>query len=103
MPGADTKSYGTLNNYMPLKPIKTKDRLEQIKQNPLAATKYAWRTFDSRRWPEAEPFIIEHPEAAASYAIFNLHKRWPEAEPSIKKDKKIWKYYRHFFQLKGRV
>lgn len=30
--------------------------------------------FDDRRWPEAEPFIIKHPEAAADYAIFNLQK-----------------------------
>lgn len=88
---------------MPLKPIKTKDRLEQLKHNPVAAVKYAWKKFDSRRWPEAEPFIITHPEAAANYAIFNTHERWPEAEPTIKKDKKIWNYYRHFFQLKGRV
>jgi hypothetical protein len=84
---------------MPLKPIKTKDRLEQLKQNPLQAVKYAWRTFESRTWPEAEPFIMKHPQAAANYAIFNTHERWPEAEQYIKKDKILWKYYRDFFQF----
>lgn len=88
---------------MPLKPIKTKDRLEQLKQNPLQAVEYAWRKFDDRRWPQAEGIIIKHPEAAANYAIFNTHERWPEAEPLIKKDKEIWKYYRGFFHLQGRV
>ena len=46
---------------MPLKPIKTKDRLEQIKHNPLQAVEYAWRKFDDRRWPQAEGIIIKHP------------------------------------------
>ena len=87
---------------MPLKPIKTKDRLEQLKHNPLAAVKYAWKTLNGS-WPEAEPFIMKHPQAAANYAVFNIHKRWPEAEPYIKKDKKIWKFYRGFFHLQGRV
>lgn len=82
---------------MPLKPLKTKDRLEQLKQNPPGAVTYAWKTFDDRRWPEAEPFIMKHPEAACNYAVFNLHERWPEAEPYIKKDKKSWKFYKHFF------
>ena len=51
---------------MPLKPIKTKDRLEQLKQNPLQAVEYAWRIFDDRRWPQAEGIIIKHPRAAAN-------------------------------------
>lgn len=28
---------------MPLKPINTKDRLEQLKLNPFEAVKYAWK------------------------------------------------------------
>ena len=84
---------------MPLKPINAKDRLEQIKHNPLQAVEYAWRKFDDRRWPQAEGIIIKHPRAAANYAVFNLHERWPEAEPLIKKDKRAWKFYKDMFQI----
>lgn len=88
---------------MPLKPIKTKDRLEQLKQNPLEAVEYAWRKFNDLRWPEAEPFIMKHPRAAANYAAFNLGERWPEAEPYIKKDKRAWMFYKNMLHLHGRV
>ena len=65
---------------MPLKPIKTKDRLEQLKQNPLQAVKYAWRTFESRTWPDAEPYILKDTMVAMHYAYHVKQKLWPELE-----------------------
>jgi hypothetical protein len=40
----------------------------------------------NERLPEAEPFIMKHPETAFSYARYVIEGRWPEAEPIIMKD-----------------
>lgn len=94
---------------MPLKPIKTKGRLNNIIKNPRAAIDFAinilkkrWPAAESvimkdpfsaynyantvlkkTRWPEAEQYIMKDPDAAALYAVKILKRRWPEAEPYI--------------------
>jgi len=106
---------------MPLKPINTKERMQDVKNNPELAFRYAYKVLKKRwpaaepiimkhakaaynyaheilkqkRWPEAEPYIIKDPDVAAVYAVNILQKRWPEAEPYIKQS--IWalNYYNY--------
>lgn len=85
---------------MPLKPIKTKDRLDKVKHNPEKAVEYAFETIKGP-WPEAEPFIMKHGRSAFLYALHVLKHRWPEAEPFIKKHKIMWSNYRVIFKIKG--
>jgi len=73
---------------MPLKPIKYKSRLENIKTDPEKAIKYCWSKIGGR-WPEAEPYIMKDPKHAVSYASYIIGGRWPEAEPYIIKDAQI--------------
>lgn len=69
---------------MPLKPLKTKHRLEELKHNPIRAFNYALLTLKGR-WPEAEPYIMQHASTAVNYANEILKQPWPEAEPYILK------------------
>jgi len=73
---------------MPLKPLKTKDRLEHIKKDPQKAVEFTRKVLKGR-WPEAEPFIMKDPRSAYWYARFIIKDRWPEAEPYIMKDS-LW-------------
>ena len=68
---------------MPLKPIKTKPRIEEIKNDPEKATMYAIYVL-KRRWPAAEPLIAKNPLFALEYIEKLIQDKWPEAEPYIK-------------------
>ena len=70
---------------MPLKPIKTKPRIEQIKKDPEKATTYAIYTL-GKRWPSAEPLIAKNPLSAMDYIEKLIQDKWPEAEPYVKDD-----------------
>ena len=52
---------------MPLKPINTKHRLEELKHNPRRAFYFALITLKGR-WPEAEPYIMKDASAAVNYS-----------------------------------
>lgn len=108
---------------MPLKPIKTKDRLQKIKKDPLEVLNFCkyklnggrwpeaepfilkkrdpiWALFYARdiiqgRWPEAELFILKHKDANLAYRYANevIKGPWPEAEQIIKRDAAAWSYY----------
>ena len=69
---------------MPLKPINTKHRLEELKHNPKRAFNFALITLKGR-WPEAEPYIMKDASSAVNYAHQILKQPWPEAEPYILK------------------
>ena len=83
---------------MPLKPINTKERMQDVKNDPELAFRYAYKVL-KKRWPAAEPIIMKHAGAAYDYAIYVLQKRWPEAEPTIKKDKIGWDSYKDYFGI----
>lgn len=68
---------------MPLKPLKTKPRIEKIKNDPEKATMYATYTL-GKRWPAAEPIIAKHPGFAIEYIEKLIQDKWPEAEPYVK-------------------
>jgi len=109
---------------MPLKPLNLKERLKNIRENPIKAYAAAIGRFQQRwpaaepfilkspiwsayyainvingRWPEAEKVIIKEPASAALYAKYVLKKRWPEAEPVIKTNPDIEKDYNNFLFL----
>lgn len=110
---------------MPLKPLKTKDRLNAVKMNAVAAYSYC-RDVLERRWPEAEPYILKdawhsvfyardimkapwpaaEPEimkwgvTAYVYATEVLNRRWKAAEPVIKQDEGNWYSYKQYFNIK---
>ena len=83
---------------MPLKPIKTKCRLEKIKDNPERVFWYAFNILE-KRWPEVEPVIIKSPRNAYCYALHVIKGRWPEAEPFIEKNKNAWSYYKQHLNI----
>lgn len=56
-----------------------------IIESPQAAYYYA-RHILNGKWPEAEPIIMTNPNMAVKYAAEIIGGRWPEAEPSIIKD-----------------
>ena len=109
---------------MPLKPLKTKPRLDKMKHNAAQAYNYAMWVMKGRwpaaepnimkdswaaysyardvigdRWPEAEPVIMKNSAAAAYYAANILKRRWPEAEPYIKKIDHPWYFYKNYFKI----
>ena len=110
------------SKHMPLKPIKTKDRLDVIKKDPQSAYLYSKKILNGRwteaepyimqdpfyayvyakhvlkqRWPEAEPYIMKNPTWAYQYALYVIKDKWPEAEPTIKKDKHYNNIYKKAF------
>ena len=76
---------------MPLKPIKTKQRIFADEITAQKAVDIARKL--KTRWPKMEPLILKHPETAYKYAIFVINDRWPEAEPVILQDYTIANYY----------
>lgn len=58
--------------------------------------------FPTKKWPEAEPFLIDIPNYAFLYAAYVLKQRWIEAEESIKQyhDKSIKIAYEQHFNIK---
>lgn len=74
---------------MPLKPLKIKDRFENLKKDPKGASNYAINVM-KRRWPEAEPTIMKDPKSAIRYAFLLMGgNRWPELEKLIIHDPEL--------------
>jgi hypothetical protein len=71
---------------MPLKPVNTKARLENLKKWPYHAFFIAKDTIKGR-WPAAEPYIKDDARYAYFYAKDIIKGRWPEAEPVIMNSK----------------
>lgn len=64
---------------------KPKSHPDPKTMSPLEAMRYALNVIKDE-WPEAEPIIMQDPEAAYFYALDVLKEPWPEAEPIIMKD-----------------
>ena len=64
---------------------------EYLKHSPKAAL-YCHRVL-KRRWPEAEPYIMQDPYQAAYYAVEVMKERWPEAEKIIATDEDAQNLY----------
>jgi hypothetical protein len=79
---------------MPLKPLRTKERLQEIKKHPRTAYLYAKYTLKAP-WPLGESVIKKDPQIAALYAAYVLKRRWPEAEPMIKQKEVHWSLYKN--------
>jgi len=79
---------------MPLKPLRTKERLDEIKKHPRTAYLYAKYTL-KRPWPLGESVIMKDAQTAALYAADVLKRRWPEAEPTIKQKEVHWSLYKN--------
>ena len=77
---------------MPLKPIKTKPRLEAIMTNLGRASKFAVDVLN-HRWPEAEPYILKDPFFAYYYALNIVKERWPEYEKVLLSNPKQYLNY----------
>ena len=77
---------------MPLKPIKTKSRLEAIMTNPGRASKFAVDVL-GHRWPEAEPYILKDPFFAYYYALNVVKEKWPEYEKVMLSNPKKYMNY----------
>ena len=77
---------------MPLKPIKTKPRLEAIMTNPGRASKFAVDVLN-HRWPEAEPYILKDPFFAYYYALNVVKEKWPEYEKVMLSNPKKYMNY----------
>lgn len=45
------------------------------------------------RWPEGEKVLMNYPVQAVSYAMHVLKNRWREAEPTIQRRADTWHYY----------
>ena len=76
---------------MPLKPIKTKQRILADGMTAEKAVNVA--KMIKTRWPEAEPIILKDPYSAYEYAKEIIKGRWPEAEPTISKNSLAAYYY----------
>lgn len=83
---------------MPLKPLRTKERLDEIKKHPRTAYLYAKYTL-KEPWPMAESIIKKDAQTAALYAADVLKRRWPEAEPTIKQKEVTWSLYKNLLLL----
>jgi hypothetical protein len=64
---------------MPLKPLKTKERLDALKNNPKALLAFCKDVLKAP-WPEAEPYILKDTMVAMHYAYHVKQKLWPELE-----------------------
>lgn len=83
---------------MPLKPIKLKKRLEEIKKDPQSAFLFAHIRLH-HRWPEAEPYILKDKKVAMFYAYHVKQKHWPELEKILDgtKDMPMYNWNMRFF------
>ena len=69
---------------MSLKPLRTKERLQKLKQDPKEIAYFCAR--NKTMWPQMESFILTDKYACYFYARYVLNKRWPEAESFIMTD-----------------
>jgi len=72
----------------------------EIMKNARMAYWYA-RDIIGRRWPEAEPYIMQKGVYAYYYARYIIKGRWPEAEPYLMQ-KGVYAYYYAKYVIKGR-
>lgn len=79
--------------YFIMKDIKDKNILKNdkifmnlIKRYPDAIITYCMLVLNKKRWPEAEPYIMEDPSSIVNYAIYIIKGEWPEAEPYLFQD-----------------
>lgn len=70
---------------MNLKPLKTKERLNVLKNNPRDLYKFC-RDVLKAPWPEAEPYILKDKITAMHYAVVVKKKLWPELEALLDGD-----------------
>lgn len=71
-----------------------------IMQHPLAAAIYALKIIRGR-WREAEPYIMKNDEAIMTYSMYVIKDRWPEAEPYVlRRASSAFEYAEHV--VKGR-
>lgn len=77
---------------MPLKPINLKPRLKNIKKHPGKAASYAVNVI-KRRWPEAEPYILNDIYWAYYYGLNIVKERWPELEKELLRDTNRFRSY----------
>ena len=70
---------------MNLKPLKTKERLNNLKNNPKRLY-YFCRKVLKAPWPEAEPYILKDKFVAMHYAYHVKKKLWPELEAILDSD-----------------
>lgn len=89
--------------------LKIAPQLEQLEPSASdlitsASSNFITRYIDtfklSKRWPEAESYIMKMPQLAFDYAWRFIDGRWPEAEPYIMKDPEKWEKYKTHFGLK---
>ena len=82
--GKITQRTLTFKTNMPLKPLKTKERLERVKKDAGLAYYFA-KDVIKDRWPEVEPIIMQDAWWAWQYAVDVIEAPWPEAEHAISK------------------
>jgi len=73
---------------MPLKPINTKERFENLIKNPRGVVTYA--EHKKEPVPELEHIILQEDLAIYWYAYYVLHRRWPQGEQKLLKGAKPW-------------
>lgn len=79
---------------MNLKPLKTKERLNVLKNDPRALYKFC-RDVLKAPWPEAEPYILKDKIIAMHYAVVVKKKLWPELEALLDGDIKNTRIYNY--------
>ena len=73
---------------MPLKPINTKERFENLIKNPRGVVTYAQHKKEPV--PELEHIILQDDLAIYWYAYYVLQKRWPKGEQKLLKGSIPW-------------
>jgi hypothetical protein len=73
---------------MPLKPINTKERFENLIKTPRGVVTYAQHKKEPV--PELEHIILQDDLAIYWYAYYVLHQRWPKGEQKLLKGTNIW-------------
>jgi len=72
---------------MPLKPINTKERFENLIKTPRGVVKYA-HEHKKEPVPKLEHIILQDDLAIYWYAYYVLHQRWPRGEQQLLKGSK---------------
>ena len=86
-----------MENNMDLKPLKLKERLDSLKNNPRALFLFC-RDVLKAPWPEAEPYILKDPKIAMHYAYYVKKKLWPELENILQgEDISIYNWNMRYF------
>ena len=82
---------------MSLKPLKLKERLDALKDNPKALYLFS-RYVLKAPWPAAEPYILKDPKMAMHYAYYVKQKLWPELENILQgEDISIYNWNMRYF------